>query len=98
SRTGRVVVGDDGVEHPPAGGAGGLKSGPRRVCPSSTHGVDRLDDHPNLDFGAQHARYGFGVQPKSDRLLGSGVRCLIAPPLGMAFERQLDELAYQLRE
>ncbi|MGH8652645.1 MAG: hypothetical protein ACREYE_10965, partial [Gammaproteobacteria bacterium] len=42
----------------------------RRVCPSSTHGVDRLDDHPNLDFGAQHVRYGFGVQPKSDRLLG----------------------------
>ncbi|MGH9907725.1 MAG: hypothetical protein ACRD8U_19315, partial [Pyrinomonadaceae bacterium] len=35
----------------------------------STHGVDRLEDHPNLDFGAQHARYGFGVQPKSDRLL-----------------------------
>ncbi|MGH8653444.1 MAG: hypothetical protein ACREYE_15320, partial [Gammaproteobacteria bacterium] len=57
SRTGRVVVGDDGVEHPPAGGAGGLKSGPRKVCPSSTHGVDRLNDHPNLDFGAQHARY-----------------------------------------
>ncbi|MGH8655042.1 MAG: hypothetical protein ACREYE_24015, partial [Gammaproteobacteria bacterium] len=69
SRTGRVVVGDDGVEHPPAGGAGGLKSGPRRVCPSSTHGVDCRDDHPNLDFGVQHARYGFGVQPKSDRLL-----------------------------
>ncbi|MGH8652149.1 MAG: hypothetical protein ACREYE_08215, partial [Gammaproteobacteria bacterium] len=69
SRTGRVVVGDDGVEHPPAGGAGGLKSGPRRVCPASTHGVDRLDDHPNLNFGVQHARYGFGVQPKSDRLL-----------------------------
>ncbi|MGH8653175.1 MAG: hypothetical protein ACREYE_13885 [Gammaproteobacteria bacterium] len=65
-----MVVGDDGVEHPPAGGAGGLKSGPRRVCPSSTHGVDRLNDHPNLDFGAQHVRYGFGVQPKSDRLLG----------------------------
>ncbi|MGH8651113.1 MAG: DoxX family protein, partial [Gammaproteobacteria bacterium] len=42
----------------------------RRVCPSSTHGVDCLDDHPNLDFGAQHVRYGFGVQPKSDRLLG----------------------------
>ncbi|MGH8716921.1 MAG: hypothetical protein ACREUI_09430, partial [Burkholderiales bacterium] len=68
------------VEHPPAGGAGGLKSGPRRVCPSSTHGVDCLDDHPNLDFGAQHARYGFGVQPKSDRLLA--VVLLIAIALG----------------
>ncbi|MGH8653428.1 MAG: hypothetical protein ACREYE_15225, partial [Gammaproteobacteria bacterium] len=88
SRTGRVVVGDDGVEHPPAGGAGGLKSGPRRVCPSSTHGVDRLNDHPNLNFGAQHARYGFGVQPKSDRLLESGFFatqiqvCEIAVPIG----------------
>ncbi|MGH8655527.1 MAG: hypothetical protein ACREYE_26650, partial [Gammaproteobacteria bacterium] len=53
---------------------------PRRVCPSSTHGVDCLDDHPNLDFGAQHARYGFGVQPKSDRLLA--VVLLIAIALG----------------
>ncbi|MGH8653954.1 MAG: hypothetical protein ACREYE_18080, partial [Gammaproteobacteria bacterium] len=45
----------------------------RRVCPSSTHGVDRLNDHPNLDFGAQHARYGSGVQPKSDRLLATAL-------------------------
>ncbi|MGH8652617.1 MAG: EAL domain-containing protein, partial [Gammaproteobacteria bacterium] len=65
----------------------------RRVCPSSTHGVDCLDDHPNLDFGAQHARYGFGVQPKSDRLLVQG---LIQNPDDKALAQSINGIGHMI--